>query len=95
MTRGQGSTDWLASLIEETEVVFAVEDKPPEVGAIAASLLLYRHGIPSGDYGIIESNEPELGGIGISGRRFVSPEAREQGTALVAAAQARTKTAGA
>ncbi len=69
---------WLASLIERTDPLRLEGDRPPELGATAAAILLMRHHVPLGRFGLESAEDRMLAESGAPGYRFVAAEMRQK-----------------
>ncbi|HXT58367.1 MAG TPA: hypothetical protein VN699_07025, partial [Pirellulales bacterium] len=75
---GTKSDAWLASLIERTDPLRIAGEKPPEVGATAAAILLTRHRESLGEFGLESATDPMLEEFGAPGYRFTAPDKRQK-----------------
>jgi hypothetical protein len=75
---GPKSDAWLASLIERTDPLRIHGDKPPELGATAAAILLARHRESLGEFGLESAADPMLEEFGAPGYRFTAPDKRQK-----------------
>jgi hypothetical protein len=69
--------DWLARLIDERAPLTADPDRPPELGASAAGLLLDRHGASTRPFGLELAGEAVTESLRFSGYRFSSEQDRQ------------------
>jgi hypothetical protein len=70
--------DWLAGLIERTDRLSTESDRPPELGATAAAILLERHAIEPGRFGLEPAGDRLIAEVGGPNYRFTSPTLREK-----------------
>jgi hypothetical protein len=69
--------DWLARLIDERLPLTADPDRPPELGASAAGLLLDRHGASTGPFGLEAAGESVTESFRFGGYRFSAERDRQ------------------
>jgi hypothetical protein len=72
-----GIDEWLANLIDQRVPLTADPDRPPELGASAAGLLLDRHGVSIRPFGLEAAGESVTESYRFSGYRFTSEHERD------------------
>lgn len=70
--------NWLAGLIDEKQPLSNSELPPPELGACAAALLLDRHGVSLGSFGLESPGDMVIGRLRMTRYRFASAKDRQR-----------------